>query len=138
VRGPNRREEVIEVSARLFRQAGYQTTTLDDVANAMGFTKAAIYHYFDSKEDILFEIHKRLITAAVERAGAIVDGPGDAADKFSRILVDHIETATQNMDENTVFFDEHNLLSSERREVIRNLERRYEGLLRQLYRRGVK
>lgn len=43
----------MEAAFRVFAERGYATTRLDDVADAAGVTKGAIYYYFDGKEDLL-------------------------------------------------------------------------------------
>ena len=43
-------------AAQLFRDRGYDATSVSDVARALGMTKAGLYHHFDSKEALLFEI----------------------------------------------------------------------------------
>ncbi len=48
----DRRLEILEVASRLFKTFGYKKTTLDDVAKEVGLGKTALYHYFQSKEDI--------------------------------------------------------------------------------------
>lgn len=46
-------EKILEVSARLFLEKGYENTSLQDILNELeGLTKGAIYHHFKSKEDI--------------------------------------------------------------------------------------
>lgn len=47
--------EIIDVAANMFREKGYDRTTLDDIAQALGVTKPALYYHFPSKEDILLE-----------------------------------------------------------------------------------
>jgi AcrR family transcriptional regulator len=43
-------------AAQLFRDRGYDATSVSDVARALGMTKAGLYHHFESKEALLFEI----------------------------------------------------------------------------------
>jgi len=43
-------------AAQLFRDRGYDATSVSDIARALGLTKAGLYHHFESKEALLFEI----------------------------------------------------------------------------------
>jgi AcrR family transcriptional regulator len=52
-----RREEIYETALRLFIEAGYDNTPISRIAKALGLTKAGLYHYFSSKEELLFLIH---------------------------------------------------------------------------------
>lgn len=50
-----KREVLLSEAANLFHQRGYGHTSLDDIATHLGITKAALYHYFESKQQMLFE-----------------------------------------------------------------------------------
>lgn len=50
-----KRDAVLRVAARMFVENGYHKTSLDGIAERLGVTKPTVYHYFRSKEDILFE-----------------------------------------------------------------------------------
>src|SRR2546430_14662742 len=51
-----RRVDMYRTSAQLFRDRGFDATSVSDIARALGLTKAGLYHHFDSKEALLFEI----------------------------------------------------------------------------------
>jgi Transcriptional regulator len=51
-----RRVKMCRTAAQLFRDRGYDATSVSDVARALGMTKAGLYHHFESKEALLFEI----------------------------------------------------------------------------------
>ena len=55
-RPEERPRELLEAALDVFAQRGYRNTRLDDVAEAAGVTKGAIYHYFDTKEDLLIGV----------------------------------------------------------------------------------
>lgn len=74
-----RREEILEVAADLFAEQGYDAVSLADIAQAVGLSKATLYHYFDRKEAILGTIVVttiRDLNAAVDAAIADVAEPG--------------------------------------------------------------
>lgn len=52
-----KRRALIHAAARAFNARGYHNTSLDDVAAELGVTRAALYHYVGSKQEILFECH---------------------------------------------------------------------------------
>lgn len=49
-------KKILDVSFRLFREKGYDHTTIQDITDALGMSKGAVYHHFKSKEDILDKI----------------------------------------------------------------------------------
>jgi AcrR family transcriptional regulator len=58
--GPETREKILDVAQELFIRQGYDKTSLRDIAERLEITKAALYYYFERKEDILLELHLRL------------------------------------------------------------------------------
>ncbi len=54
------RERILDVALDLFIEKGYDGTSLREIAERLGFTKAALYYHFASKEDILMALHMRL------------------------------------------------------------------------------
>ena len=53
----NTKAKILEVAGNLFLTKGYEETRISDIINGLdGLTKGAIYHYFDSKEDIFNEV----------------------------------------------------------------------------------
>lgn len=65
------REEILLKAAECFMERGFHATSIDDVARRMNATKGRIYHYYASKIDLFFDIHREgmsLLFAAVEPA----------------------------------------------------------------------
>jgi AcrR family transcriptional regulator len=54
------RERILDVALELFNEQGYDRTSLRQIAERLGLTKAALYYHFKSKEDILLELHLRV------------------------------------------------------------------------------
>jgi AcrR family transcriptional regulator len=59
-RASDTREQILDVAERLFSTQGYEATSLREIAEQMGFSKAALYYHFTSKTDILMALHLRL------------------------------------------------------------------------------
>jgi AcrR family transcriptional regulator len=76
--GAETRAEILRVALELFTEQGYDKTSLRDISTRLGITKAALYYYFERKEDILLELHLQLHTAGSElldELEATPDGP---------------------------------------------------------------
>jgi AcrR family transcriptional regulator len=58
--GPSTRERILDIALELFTERGYDKTSIRDIAERLGTTKAALYYHFKSKADILLELHLRL------------------------------------------------------------------------------
>lgn len=135
--GAGRRAEILRVAERLFASNGYAATSMEDVADVVGVTKPAIYHYFRSKEDLLLEIRQSIIDGALELVDGVLEAEGRPSQKLADILVAHTETVLKRRRANKIFYEEHGRLAPERERAIRRAERRYEKVLRQLYQEGV-
>jgi len=59
-RGTSTRERILDVALDLFTEKGFDRTSLREVAERVGVTKAALYYHFASKDDILMALHMRL------------------------------------------------------------------------------
>jgi len=80
--GADTRERILDVAQELFTEHGYDKTSLRDIADRLGITKAALYYYFERKEDILLELHLRLHamgTTLLDELEAAPDGPARVA-----------------------------------------------------------
>jgi AcrR family transcriptional regulator len=74
---PSTRERILDIALELFTEQGYDKTSLRDIAERLGTTKAALYYHFARKEDILLELHLRLHTLgreALEQLDGLEDG----------------------------------------------------------------
>ena len=68
-----RRAAIVEQAARLYAGKGFNGASVADLADALGTSKSLIYHYYPSKEDILFEVmdsHLRELAAAADQVMA--------------------------------------------------------------------
>ncbi|HEX3898300.1 MAG TPA: helix-turn-helix domain-containing protein [Mycobacteriales bacterium] len=57
---PDTREQILDVALELFVERGYDSTSLREIAERMGFSKAALYYHFPSKDAILMALHLRV------------------------------------------------------------------------------
>jgi AcrR family transcriptional regulator len=133
----DRREQILAVATELFARHGFAVTSLDDIARVIGFTKPAIYYWFDSKDAILFEIHDRIVRDAVSRVRAIRASGDPPHVQLRRVLAEHVKTLLDNVDANTVFEREGHMLSDEHRASIRRRDQAYERTLREIYAEGI-
>ncbi|AOJ67383.1 MULTISPECIES: TetR/AcrR family transcriptional regulator [Burkholderia] len=70
----SQREQILDLAAAKFAQTSYPSTSMTDLANASGTSKARLYHYYEGKEAILFDLldryTKRLMLIIAEVEGA--------------------------------------------------------------------
>ena len=73
IRYAEKKEEIFTKSAEIFLKKGYEKTTLEEIAAELKMTKGSIYHYFEGKEDILFQSLMRAHSLANEALARIVE-----------------------------------------------------------------
>ncbi|MEU4654809.1 TetR/AcrR family transcriptional regulator [Streptomyces sp. NPDC023723] len=66
-----KRQEIIDTAARLFARKGYAATSINDLSQAVGLAKGALYYYIVSKENLLIEIQSRVMSPLLARAWQI-------------------------------------------------------------------
>lgn len=81
-----KRDAVLLAAVRMFNQQGFHTTSLDDVAAALGISKPLIYHYLGAKDHVLFECLRRGLLRLNESALAAAAMPGTGLDRLKIFL----------------------------------------------------
>ena len=80
------RERILVVAERLFRDMGYQKTTVADIAKVLRMSPANVYRFFDSKKAIHQGVARRLMGEVEEAAQAIAALPGSAVERLRELL----------------------------------------------------
>jgi AcrR family transcriptional regulator len=83
---PDTRERILEVAARLFREIGYQKTTVADIAKVLRLSPANVYRFFDSKKAIHEGVARTLMGGVEDAAQSIADRPGSATFRLRELL----------------------------------------------------
>lgn len=84
VKAPDeRRAEFVATAQQLFYTKGYERTSVNDIIKAVGLSKGAFYHYFDSKQAVLSAVVDQLIDQSLGIMQQIInDSNHDAITKF--------------------------------------------------------
>jgi AcrR family transcriptional regulator len=80
------RERILVVAERLFRQIGYQKTTVADIAKELRMSPANVYRFFDSKKAIHEGVARTLMGGVEEAAQAIASRHGAAATRLRELM----------------------------------------------------
>jgi AcrR family transcriptional regulator len=86
---PSTRERILDVALDLFTEKGFDKTSLREIAEQLGVTKAALYYHFASKEDILMALHLRLHEVgldALSQLGDLEPTPARWADLLDKVV----------------------------------------------------
>jgi len=138
-RHEQRKSEIADIAAALFAANGYHATSIQDLSDATGLQRGALYHYIDSKKDLLYRIHERFIDPLLAQAREIDarDVPADEAIRsLAHVLLETIHTYR---DQVTVFLHEWKTITDDDSwATVRASRREFENIFERVLRRGVK
>lgn len=85
------RETILSHAAKLFAEKGFDGASLQDVAKAVGISKAAVYHYFPTKQDIYDDIVIDLLSRLRTRVQEKIDGSAPFSEQLRQMMTGHAE-----------------------------------------------
>lgn len=131
-----RKQQILAVASEIFARLGY-TATIDQIAEEMGVTKGHIYYYFQSKQEILFQIFRQAMEFFFQEISLANNQDLTAPQRLQSILKAHIEAICENRAVMTVFMDLRRELLPEHWQEIANSRNQYEKLIQQLIKEGI-
>jgi TetR/AcrR family transcriptional regulator, cholesterol catabolism regulator len=133
-----RRQQIIDKAAALFDSESYSSTSMDDIAAAVGIAKPTLYHYFPSKGQILFDIHEELIDRLLARHEERVERNPWPRDWLLEIMEDILEFMETRPGHMRVFFEHLRELPEKQRDIIRMKRENFQAILEHQLGQGVK
>lgn len=118
-------DQVLKAALDLFATQGYATTSVQQIVKAAGVTKGAMYHYFTSKDDLLFAVYERILSLQKRRLDEITARGGPAEDVLRAVCEDVVVTSIDFLPEGTVFFRSQHMLVPERQKEVKRRRREY-------------
>lgn len=82
----SRRKEILEKSTECFIKFGYNKTTLDEIGDAIGFNKAALYYYFKNKEELFIQVVNNQLTIGLNKVQHDLSDMPDSEVKILKYL----------------------------------------------------
>jgi AcrR family transcriptional regulator len=89
------RDRILDIALDLFIEQGFERTSLRQIAERLGFSKAAVYYHFASKNDILFALHLRVHELGREAMARLGEAPTDPA-RFEALMNEFISEMLAN------------------------------------------
>jgi AcrR family transcriptional regulator len=133
-----KREQIIGKAAALFDSRGYHATTMEDIASSVGIAKPTLYHYYRSKDEILYAIHEEFIDLLLaeheQRAADLSLGPDELLQGIAGDILDLMETHRGHV---RTFFEHHRELPTLQRSTIRQKRDQYAAIVENLLQQGV-
>ena len=126
----NRRADLVRAAAQLFRQKGFEGTTIRDIAGAVGMRSGSPFYHFASKHELLLAVMEEGLRLGLERTRSVVDEAGlGAVERFRRLVRAHFgilhETGSDFIP--VMLYDWRSLPAPYRRRIV-ELKDRYDAL----------
>lgn len=129
----HRLREICRIAARVFYEKGYTGASMQEIAEAVGLTKAGLYHHIGSKDRLLFEIMNYGMDILQETVLDRVASIQDPREKLRQTIAGHIDLIVRARDQEiTVILHENRSLSGPLRDKIDARKREYTHFLENL------
>jgi TetR/AcrR family transcriptional regulator len=131
-----RKRAILREAAGCFNQKGYHGTTIEDIADRVNVTKAAVYYYVKNKEELLFECHQIALDIGMEGLRLAQEKGGGPDDMLATIFRHYIEGVTDKLQGTVVLLEEGMLTPRHFKEVVARRDE-FERQVRALVRTGI-
>ncbi|MEW6687824.1 MAG: TetR/AcrR family transcriptional regulator [Pseudomonadota bacterium] len=129
----NRRADLLRVCARLFREKGFDGTTIRDISRAAGMHSGSPFYHFASKQEMLLAVMERGLAEGLRRSESVLAARLAPREKFRRLVRAHLGTILEDGNDfiPVLLYDWRSLTPANRRRVIA-LKDRYDALWQRL------
>nr|WP_315392770.1 TetR/AcrR family transcriptional regulator [uncultured Duganella sp.] len=130
------RDQIVTAATEHFRLYGYEKTAVSDLAKSIGFSKAYIYKFFESKQAIGEQICANCLREIESDIRAAVDAASGPPEKMRRLFRAGVESSLRLFFEDRKLYDIAASAATERWASTRAYEERVQALLRDVLREG--
>ncbi|MCA3634070.1 MAG: TetR family transcriptional regulator [Methylobacterium sp.] len=131
-----KRRAIIREAAKVFSRRGVHGTSLEDVAERLGVSKAALYRYVPSKQDLLYACHKEAMVIADDSLGAAEAEGQTGLEKIRRGMARYMREMIGTMGVPVLILEENALAGAQAAEIMR-LRDAFEHRMRRLVEEGI-
>jgi AcrR family transcriptional regulator len=123
---------LLDTSSMLFATRGFTTTSIREIADAMGIEKASLYYYTKSKDDLCYQIIRSAHEHMLHRVSRALEGVTGAEARLLRLIVAHVVALLEHKNWIAVANEQINFLDAKKRSGIVALRDGYEKIVRQI------
>lgn len=138
---PLDRERVLDAAAKLFRENGFEKTTLKEIAQACDMLPGSLHYRYPSKESLLIDMMRLGMSRIMAASMQAVQGVEDPLEQVRRVLHAHLDTLVRDSDTVYVLLFDWRALRGEAREELLALrdayERQWMHLLKHMRKQGL-
>ncbi len=137
IRYEEKKDAIIKAAAKAFGRKGFDSATIEEIANEIKMTKGSLYYYFKIKEELLYEAHLLSLKAVIDNITKINESPDPPNIKFRNAVIKHIEVLARDYEGAFLLQQEFALPEPYKKEVIA-LRDLYESQFNKIIYEGVK
>ncbi len=116
---------LLSAATRLFAERGFDRTLVSRIVEAAGVAEGAMYHYFRSEDDLLYEVYARVLREQTRRMETFAASDEPVGDRSHAIAADVVVSTIANLDDTTILFQSMHRLAPATRAAVRRQRRRY-------------
>ncbi|MCO5396679.1 TetR/AcrR family transcriptional regulator [Ralstonia soli] len=131
-------DEIIASAVVLFAERGFRAVTIDDVASNLGYTKSVVYYYFDSKNEILWQIFNRIYDSYFAMISSVVAKGLPPELALRELLKGHALLVMERRDWTAIYNREESELDEKQLKLHIQRRREYDATITGVYKDGVK
>jgi AcrR family transcriptional regulator len=117
--------KILEHATAVFYEKGYEGASMRDLSRASGMSLAGLYYYFDSKEKLLYLIHKHYFTGVIEQLRERLENLSGAEERVRAFILNHLEYFLVHYKAMKVLSHEDDVLENDFGTEIAGLKRHY-------------
>ncbi len=129
----NRYNEIINAATELFAKKGYAATSMREISENLEITKATLYHYFKSKEQILFEILDNVMDEALQNLEKISNMDISPEEKLKNVLKFYSRYYVSKQNDLILLVNELNSLNEKYKKILIEKEKKYLNLIKSIF-----
>lgn len=95
IRYQEKRKKLLQHAAMIFAKKGYEKTSLEEIASRLKLSKASLYHYVRSKEEVLYLIQLEALEEILEEIRALIASDVEPDTKLKQVIERYIRSATR-------------------------------------------
>lgn len=126
---------IYQTAARVIHEKGYDATSLNEIADAVGITKGGLYHYIDGKKSLLFKVMSYALDMLELEVQKPAEPLADAEQQLRTVIKLHTQLIIDKGIEMTILLDESAGLTVEDRSLITERRTRYYKFVRDIVER---
>jgi AcrR family transcriptional regulator len=117
-------QAIMNCAAALFAKEGFPSARMYDMAKACGATKSMLYHYFPTKDDLLFAMLAEHLESVIQGVDDAVAGPGQPGERLMVMVQSFIQKSAQSSRRHVIAMQDGKYLPKSMQKPLHELQRR--------------